>query len=245
MSDVPNVTPVPPLIPPDAKVLFGAKMLLAVFTVAVVLPFVPTPMAIPAMLASGAASVPLPVISKLPCPLPLVVTRIALVPIFTAALSPLILLFVILMTLVTLPGVPTVPLGPATLLLPPCTRMPAPLGKLEISLLSIVALVKFDAVVAEPSVCKRMALPSDVATVVGLTNVLPVITASASVPLKFCTSMPCEAALLSVLPVTVRVPDRLFSVPVTAVLKAMFDSLATATEPLVSITPLVNVKLVT
>ena len=90
-------------------------------------------------------------------------------------------------------------------------------------LLAIVAFVTLAAVVVEPSPCRRMPEPFDAAAVVGLVIVLLEIVALLSVPLKLCTSTPCQPEFSSELPVIVRVPEMLFSVPATAVLKAMLD----------------------
>ena len=62
------------------------------------------------------------------------------------------LLLVMAITLLALPGTPIVPPGPAALLLPPKTAMPAPIGKLAMVLPSIVALVRLAALLPVPKV---------------------------------------------------------------------------------------------
>src|SRR3954462_4741446 len=97
--------------------------------------------------------------SKFPWPLPLTVAKIPSSPISFAALAPAARLLVMLTMLVALPAVPQTPGVPAELPLPHCTRMAEPLGKLEMTLLEIVALATFATVLAEPFAIRRMPEP--------------------------------------------------------------------------------------
>src|SRR5204863_6344966 len=150
-----------------------------------------------------------------------------------------------LMMFVASPETPRIPVGPEALELPPCTRMPLPLGKFAMTLFAIVALVRFATVLAEPKGWMLIALPFDVAVEVGLVKLLFEMLASLIVPLKFRISTPCQAPLFIVLPVMVTVPDKLFSVPATFTLKATFDVSAPATVPLLLSVLFCSVKFVT
>src|SRR5215213_3531442 len=98
--------------------------------------------------------------------------------------------------------------------------MPAPLGKLLTTLLSMVALVSVDDVDEEPRDWMWMPEPFDVAVELVLVTVLPVMMRSAIVP------------------------EMLLFVP-AEVLKAMFDVSAAAALPELETVLLVKVKLVT
>src|SRR3954469_18839396 len=111
--------------------------------------------------------------------------------------------------------------------------MPAPLGKLVITLLAIVAFVTFATVVAEPSPWRLIPEPSEEAAEVELVIVLPDNVKSAMVPLKFVMSTPWYCAFVRVLPVIDTVPITFCSVPTDWSLKAMFES----NEPAIAAVP--------
>src|ERR1700720_396041 len=240
----PKVTPVPPPMPFEAAVLLATITLLFTVKVEVVSPLPRRRMAVPCMLVIGFATVPLVETSKFAWPLPATEAVMALPFISLAGLCPLTWLPVIEMTL-PVPGVPNVPAGPELLALPPWAMIPPPLGKLEMTLPAIVAVVTFATLPVEPSASSRMPLPFVAAALVELVTVLPEMLALLMVPLKFWMSTPCHRALVSELPVIVTVPETLFSVPATAVLNAMFDVLAPPPVPELSIEPLTKLKLVT
>jgi len=85
----PNVelVPAPITLRADGR-LFATMTLFATFAVTFAKPKDETAIAVPVVLAIGFATVPLFVMSKLPCPLPLTTPMIACVPIRFAALLP-------------------------------------------------------------------------------------------------------------------------------------------------------------
>src|SRR5437016_5465422 len=186
-----KATPVPPPIPFEATVLLAEMMLLLVMIVAVELPLTPTMMAVPAMFVSGLPGVPLLDTSKLAVAFPPTLTAMALVPIRFAALAPAMRLPLIKTTFDGSPSTPIVPLGPAALPLPPTTWMPAPLGKLLITLLRICAAVRLATVATDPRRLMLMPLPLELTIVVALLMVLLEMLALAMVPLPLrrCTPL--------------------------------------------------------
>src|SRR3982750_1314015 len=99
------------------------------------------------------------------------------------------------MMFVPLPAVPKTPAGPAALPFPPCAWIPLPLGKLEMMLLAIVALVTLAIVVAEPKATKRIPEPFDVAVELERVIVLLERLAWGIVPLRLKMSTRGERAL--------------------------------------------------
>src|ERR1035437_8469541 len=165
--------------------------------VQVVSPLTPNRMAVPSMLVTGLAKVALEEISKLPwlrLPelAPLTEYMMALVPKGLRELRPLTMLPVMEMILVASLGMPTVHPGPLALALLILTCMPAPLGKFEMVLFAMVALVRLKQVPADPTPTMLTPCPSEVVTDVVLVIVLFEMVALEIVPAPHWMSMPLK-----------------------------------------------------
>src|SRR5436309_7139073 len=106
-------TPTP--MPWEALMLLATIILLLIVAVMVVCPKPEQVIAVPFTLVSGLATVPLPETSKLPWPLPLTATSMALAAIWLGELWPATRLAEMVMMAVPLPAVPQTPAGPEAL----------------------------------------------------------------------------------------------------------------------------------